>query len=248
MRTTHLSMLTGMIALAVVFQASTAVAQDDATYVDRHVIQGNFESGAGNTFLAGNNNGRRVGAGGAGGNQRVNNPVIQWALPTLTNAEVVSAIFSVDLEDPAATSGATFDVVATLMNYDDAGDFSGADFNDDPSGLGNGSLIGVFAGANVTDGGTLTFDFGGDALTLLQSFYSGVNPTQTDAFIRLSASIPHDFTTMGNDRYNLLTSDGGSNGDIVSSLSITTVAVPEPSSLVLLGLTSVGFWVRRRRS
>ncbi len=224
MKRTYLTMLTGIVAIGVLTLASSAQAQttDAATYVERHVIQGNFQSGSPNVFLEANNNGRRLGAGGAQGQNRVNNPVIQYTLPTLTDANILSAQFTIDLDTPAVTSAAAFDVVATLMNASDVMGITDADFNDDSTDLGNGSLIAIELGTAVVDGGTLTFDFGTDGLTLLQSFYSGVTPNQTDAFIRISAATPHEYLANVNDRYNFLTADGTSNGALVTTFDITT--------------------------
>ncbi len=197
---------------------------DVASYVDRHVIQGNFQSGANDLFLEGNSNGRRVGAGGASGNNRVNNPILQFALPTLTNSNITAANFSISFETPAVTSGADFDIVATLLNTSDLTSITASDFNDDSTNLGNGSLIDTQLAANVADGGTLNFNFGSDGLALLQSFYSGVTPTQADVFVRLSAATPHEYPANISDRYNLLTSDGSTSGALVSTFTVTTTS------------------------
>jgi hypothetical protein len=111
--------------------------------------------------------------------------------------------------------------------------------------LGNGSLIGTWASTDATNGGTLDIAFDNAALTLLQSFYTGDTPNQANAFVRLSLDGALDNTNTANVRYNFETVGGVTGGNVISTLTIT--AVPEPSSLALLGLTSIGMFVRRRR-
>jgi len=249
MNLTHLTILgaVAMLCLAPAAQADVI----DATYGARHVLQGNFENGGADTFIVNNNNGRRIGSGGSGGAQRVNQPVIQFALPTLTGGAISSANFSITFDTPAVNGAPIgFDAVLSLMNYDDIADFSAADFTEDSGALGNGTLVATFAAADVSNGGTSNFALSGAALTLLQGFYDGAgNPTQTDAFFRISTSAAID-TADGandNDRFQIETSDMGSNGDLVTSFTITTSAVPEPSSLAIIGLAGIGMVVRRRR-
>ena len=222
----------------------------NATYGDRHVIQGNFEDGVtADVFLANNSNGRRIGAGGAGGANRVNNPVIEFTLPTLTGGTVISgAEWSLTWDSPAIQKGTNsvgFDGILTLMNYAAVGDFSGADFNDDVSSLGNGSLAGTFTVASVTDGGTVNLSLGAPALALLQSFYTGVNPNQASVFFRLSMDGTHVYTGDRNERYNIETVDTTAGGDLVTSFSITTI--PEPATFGLMAVFGGGVMFFRRR-
>jgi len=218
-----------------------------ATYSDRHVIQGNFQDGVtADKFIASNNNGRRIGGGGAGGAQRVNNPVIEFTLPTLTGGTTISgADWSLTWDTPAISGGLSFDGIVTLMNYGATTNFSGADFNDNVASLGNGSLAGTFTVASVTDGGTVNLSLGAPALSLLQSFYTGVNPNQASVFFRLSLDGTHDWATDSNLRYNIETSAGGTSDPLVTSFSIQTI--PEPATLGMVAVFGGGIMFIRRR-
>ena len=244
MKSSIFLVLLAALAMPQVVQADTV----NATYSDRHVIQHNFQTGGSDTFLASNSNGRRLGSGGAGGQQRTNNPVIEFLLPTLTGSSTITgANFGITFDDPAISNSLTLNGVVSLMNYDDIASFSGADASTSVSSLGNGSLIGTWSSAEATNGGTLDIAFDSAGLALLQSMYTGFSPNQTSAFIRLSLDGALDNATTANVRYNFETVGGASGGDVLSTFSITTSAVPEPCSLAVLGLTGIGLFIRRRR-
>jgi hypothetical protein len=218
-----------------------------ATYADRHVLQGDFQQTTKpDVFLASNSNGRRIGTGGAGGDQRVNVPVIEFTLPTLTGGTTISsAAFGITWDDPAISSGQSRDVVVTLMNYDVTGDFSGADFTQSASSLGNGSLAGTIVVGDISNGGTSSVSLGAPALSLLSSFYTGATPNQSSVFLRLSLDGDMDTSTEANVRYNIETVGGTTSGDLVTSLSITTI--PEPATLGMFAVFGGAVMFVRRR-
>lgn len=214
------------------------------------VIQGDFQSGNPNTWLSGNNNADRSGAGGVSGDQRVNQPVWGFALPSIGAGMQIDAVdFGFTMFSTAVNSGATHTAVISLMNHDDIGDFNGADYVTSVSSLGNGTLVATFDNTDVANNSVESFSLAGAALTQFQSLYDASgNPSQTDVWFRISYdNFIWDWGTGGNanDRYQFL--DDGS-GNVTRTLEITTsVAVPEASLFMLWGLATVGVVALRRR-
>ena len=171
------------------------------------VIQGDFESGATDTWQAGNSNADRVGAGGAGGNQRINEPVWGFTLPSIGAGSQIDAVdFGFTMASAAITSGASFTAVISLMNYNSIDDFSPADYTASVGSLGSGTLVATFNDTDIANDSVESFSLTGAALTLFQSLYDASgNPTQSDVWFRLSHDNgAWDYGTMGQDRYNFL--------------------------------------------
>ncbi len=156
------------------------VASHAASYAgiisNDNVLQGNFEVVAPSTFLLNNSNRDRVGTGGNSGQQRVNQPVLGFILPTIDLGETITSVkFSFDMTTTAAITGAPlgFDMVVSLMNQTTIGGFTGADFLEATaavnSSLGNGIVIGQFASADVGDNDTVEITLTGAALTQFSS-------------------------------------------------------------------------------
>jgi hypothetical protein len=80
----------------------------------------------------------------------------------------------------------------------------------------------------------ITYTLTGDALALLQSFYTNSTPNQTEAFFRWNSST--DLNVGDSDRYVI----------DPNSPKITITAIPEPAALSLLALG--GLLTRRRSS
>ncbi|MEX0332480.1 MAG: PEP-CTERM sorting domain-containing protein [Puniceicoccaceae bacterium] len=235
------AMTSGMVANAGIFSADVS---------SNNVIQGNFESGSPEVFLTDNNNSRRVGAGGAAGNLRVNVPVLGFVLPILPAGETISSVnLTFTMDTPATTSDPNFDVVVSLMGAADIFGISEADFTQDVGSLGAGNALwGTFGTADVSDGLDVSIDLtSGAAFDQFAALYDvNGNASQFEVFFRLSPSQPIDVISGAedNDRYNLGKVD---NFPILRSLEITTI--PEPSTMAaLFGLMALGLvWVRKRR-
>jgi hypothetical protein len=244
----------GMAAAAsLVLSSESQAAPVIANFSSKNVLQGNFEAGGASVFSENDSNARRVGTGGSGGAQRVNQPVLGFTLPTINLGETVdSATFGFTLDSADRVSGEPigFDMVISLMSQTAITGFSGADFTEDVGSLGSGTLVATLSAtdANASISDTFSFSLTGAALTQFAALYdAGGNPTQPVVWFRLSTSASVDTTNASNDndRFNLATVGAGTGGDIVSTLSFTTV--PEPSSFALLGLGVMGLVTRRRR-
>lgn len=216
-----------------------------------NVLQGNFETGAANVFLTNNSNRDRVGTGGAGTQQRVNQPVLGFTLPNLGAGESVSAAtFSFKMTPAASVTGAPlgFDMVISLMNQTSIAGFTASDFLEATApvntALGNGVVIGQLAVSDVSDDQTVNVSLTGAALSQFASLYDGAgNPSQSEVWFRLSTSATIDITDSNNDndRFNL--NDTG--GSVIRSLEITTI--PEPATLGLIAAFGGGILFIRRR-
>ena len=88
----------------------------------------------------------------------------------------------------------------------------------------------------------VSYSLGGDALALLQSFYTGNTPNQTEAFLRFNQT---GSITLGSsiDRYKI---DSGSVELTLTTIPGNVSAIPETSGLLVGALLSLAL-VRRRR-
>lgn len=234
---------------AVLLLGASSLAQSASVFATRstdNVLQGNFETGASDTFLPNNSNARRVGSGGAGDAQRVNQPVLGFTLPTLGAGQpVTAATFSFTMDAVAVNGSPTFDVVISLMSQTSTAGFSEADFTEDVGALGSGTLVATLAVGDVSNNEEKNFALSGAALTQFAALYDGAGaPTQAEVFFRLSTSETIDTSAASNVRFNLARNDDGGGNLVTRSLEITTV--PEPSSFGLLGLGALGLLARRR--
>ncbi len=87
-----------------------------------------------------------------------------------------------------------------------------------------------------------TFDLDASALALLQTYYTGQNPNQSEAFFRWNFDADQSLTEVN--RWNIDIAADSSQGFDVPTLNITTI--PEPSSL-MLGVIGALALLRRRK-
>ena len=199
-----------------------------------------------------NNTNNVVGVTGSSGSRTHHNIVFGYTLPTLAIGETLDAA-SFSFEIIAVRDHGTIGNLADLDIYllDTANpDVTGDDFflaaSTDTSG--NAELIGSTFPDPAPEDDTqvdyaddaydLTFNLTGSALTLLQGYYTGNTPNQTEAFFRFNLNAD---TTIGNDidRYRI---------DVGASESVLTLnTVPEPSTFALIGLAGLATLLRRRR-
>lgn len=206
-----------LIGLGVLAGVSTlsAFTETGATPSGYGVLQGEFQSNLmlPANLLETNGNNIRAGAGGAGGNQRVNQPIWGFELPALTAGETISEVtFSVEMAAGAVTSAATHTTVTSPMDYSLFSEFSSDDYVTSINALGNGVLVDTFDNTDVSNGAVLSFSLTGEALTQFQGLYGGDGmPLHTDVWFRPSYDGgPWDYETMANDSYNFA-NDGGGN-------------------------------------
>ncbi len=117
------------------------------------------------------------------------------------------------------------------------------------------------AGVNVLGGGTAVDLIDGDTTTFVgNTNFSKVTVTSA-ASTTNNYSITYDLSGYGANfddvsdyqyigfRFNMPANDDPNNvGATIDNVSLSATAVPEPSSLALLGLCSVGLFLRRKRS
>ena len=186
-----------------------------------------------------------VGLTGSASSQtrRINNVVFGFTLPTLGAGETLdSATFNFNVTgvrgstrlDVYLLDTTNPDTTGTDFFYNDGGDDPATDveyvgdyFNDSSSG------------SQVDLDEDVSLSVTGDALTLLQSFYTDNTPDQSEAFLRFNLDTELATGNPSYRRYNV-------NMDAAtSSLELTTI--PEPASLALLGLGGLLIAGRRRR-
>ncbi|MEN1680434.1 MAG: PEP-CTERM sorting domain-containing protein [Planctomycetota bacterium] len=220
-----------------------------ATRSSDNVLQGNFESGASNVFLANNPNARRTGTGGAAADTRTNQPVLGFNLPAITPGEfVVGADFSITLDTPGFNGPPTFDVVISLMG---GTSFTGADFVEvpGPTGLGAGNaFVGALSPGDTSSGQTETFALTGAALSQLASLYDASGtPSQSEVFFRLSNSETIDISNDQNNNSRFNFARDGAPLRVTRSLTLETSPIPEPSSLLFLAAAGGAAWLGQSR-
>lgn len=79
----------------------------------------------------------------------------------------------------------------------------------------------------------VTYTLTGDSLALLQGFYTGNSPDQTEAFMRFNQT-------------TLLTLGGGTDRYNIGSAELSLTTIPEPSAALLAGLGALALLRRRR--
>ncbi|VGO12522.1 hypothetical protein PDESU_01075 [Pontiella desulfatans] len=228
-----------MQAVAVAVMAACVVGANaqtttNATPTDSHVLQGNFQVGGLPVFLANNSNADRCGTGGATGQQRVNQAIFSFDLPSIPAGETVNAAtFSFKMFSTAVNGAPLeFDMVLCLMDHDDIGDFSGADFVEATapinSPLTNGVVIAQLAVADVSNNETIDVSLTGAALAQLAGLYDGTGtPSQSKLWFRASTSTNIDTSVAdnANDRFNF--DDAGHTGPNISGLELDW-GIPSP--------------------
>ncbi len=190
--------------------------------------------------------------GGTGSNtsqtRRSYNLVYGYQLPTLSAGQSIESFtFTFDVTQYKNDGGDDFDLDVYLLDADptDTGTTYFYGLTGETAVDPNQDLIGSYtAAATLTDSASTTVpDTGisftvnsGAALTTLQSFYTGTTPNQSEVYLRFNLGAGHSALDL--DRYRI---------DTAGTDSFEITAVPEPSSLALIGLTGLGLMLRRRR-
>ena len=151
-----------------------------------------------------------------------------------------SELYGITTDGGSANDGVLFSFNTTSSTYNVLHDFGGKADGANPMGglvLVDSRLYGTAsAGGSAGDGTVYSFDPATDNLAIVHNFMGTPNDGQN----------PHsDLTSLGNTIYGT-TYGGGTNGAGI----LFSIAVPEPSTLVLLALGAVvllGYAWRRRR-
>ena len=246
---------------AIAFAATVGIAQGSTIYNTTVGTQDNIigerQSGAAQAGYYVGVNAGTVGVGGGSNARRNSTPVVGLTLPTLAAGETIEGAeltfnitgirdqgsnnilgsldtYLLDIADPSSTGTTFFYESGTVQT-------SAGGFDVEFLGRTTRSELGVSTSAGgidpqltFTPPRTITYVLTGDALDLLQSFYTGNTPNQTNAYLRFNQTSNQNLQDL--DRYAI----------DPSSVQLSITAVPEPASLVLLAAGGALMMSRRK--
>jgi hypothetical protein len=213
--------------------ASAAVLTDLTPTGD--TIRGKVQAGS-TSYQSDNDFAFRIGEGGST-NRAVSNNVLGFTLPNLPTGDSIDSVVLSFTVDSLDDNGELGDLVVTLLDTANPDALGTALFTESSAPGGTNETVG-----STDSTGVKAFTLTGDALDLFESFYGGdETPDQSEVFFRLNNDT--ELTLGGGiDRYSL--APGTSGGQIVGSLTVTTI--PEPGSLALIGIGGLLLVGRRR--
>jgi len=188
--------------------------------------------GSGVGYIVDTSESSRIGEGGSSDSRRITNTVLGFDLPTLGAGEVIDSVtLEFEITELRNDSGELGDLLVSLLDTATPGV---SDFNQTNTVTGTDEIVGLESSLGVK-----TLSLTGDALTLFKGFYGGdETPDQSEVFFRLNNT--SDLSLGGGiDRFEIASSND------VPVATLTVNAIPEPSSLALLGLG--GLLIARRR-
>lgn len=233
------------VAMAVLTSVATSYGQSAVGLgIDSDRIQDSGAAGTADLYGTGNDD-----TFGSYGIVTFNFTAADFGLSSVT--DLTSSELQLTFNDRFFSDGADFNVYFTTDDFDAT--YTGLTYDDtgtnDPDGIittqfTNLTSLGNYAlGFDATDGGTN----GGEDFT----YALNLGAAESDLIAEINAGSDFSLIIAANDNADDITFSGVGNtfdpGDPQLTLT-TTAAIPEPSSLVALGLVAMAGGLRRRRS